>query len=75
MVIDQSYSALRQGDAPPSRAAIELDVDARQIRTLERRLACPILGSGRPRFARHAEHVAAVHRAGGYPVLRKARGS
>jgi|688.fasta_scaffold907185_2 hypothetical protein len=74
-VIGQSYRVLRQGGAPPSRAAIELDVDARQIRTLERRLARPTSGSGHPRFARHADHVTAALRAGGYPVLRGARGS
>jgi hypothetical protein len=67
-----SYAALRyQGVPPPgARAALELP-EATATRFERLFLARPGAGPDpmRPRFARHASHVAAVMARGGYPVL------
>jgi hypothetical protein len=67
-----SYAALRyQGVAPPrARATLELP-EATAVRFERLFLARPGAGPDpmRPRFARHAVHVAAVMAQGGFPVM------
>jgi hypothetical protein len=73
--IGRTYAALRQGGASRSRAGLELGLSTDEQHQLEAlfRVRRPGLGCDavRPRFARCAQHVAAVQRAGGYPVLRR----
>lgn len=64
-----AYAALRFGGASPARARTELALEPLVAARLE-------AGFGRwpgrwmrPRFARHAAHVAGVRAAGGFPVL------
>lgn len=71
--IGRSYAALRLAGAPPLRACAELGLKPEAMQPFETRLRTPKPGEGcdavRPRFARCRSHVAAVLRAGGYPVL------
>jgi hypothetical protein len=71
--IGRTYAALRQSGASSSRAGLELGLSAGEQHQLEAlfRVRRPGLGCDavRPRFARCAQHVAAVRHAGGYPVL------
>jgi len=67
-----SYAALRYQGVPPPRVRIALELPAATAARFERLfLARPGAGPDpmRPRFARHASHVAAVLAQGGYPVL------
>ncbi len=68
-----SYAALRHGGEPAWRARVALGLADEAAVRLERQFRSrrdngpdPM----RPRFAQHAEHVAAVTAEGGYPVLR-----
>lgn len=67
-----SYAALRYEGAPPPRARAALGLTEPSAARLER-LFQKKPGGGpdamRPRFARHAGHVAAVLAEGGFPVL------
>ncbi len=71
--IGRTFSALRLSGASLGRACAELGVPAARGRRLEALFRTPHPGqscdSARPRFARCAEHVAAVAALGGYPVL------
>ena len=71
--IGRTYAALRQSGASSRRAGLELGLSVAELHQLEAlfRVRRPGLGCDavRPRFARCAQHVAAVRRAGGYPVL------
>lgn len=72
----KSYAALRHGGAPPWRAQAQLGLKARVAVRLEKMFQARRGGSHdpmRPRFARHAAHVAAVLRQGGFPVLPERR--
>jgi hypothetical protein len=64
--------ALRRGGDPPWRAQTQLGLSgldaARSEGPFRRRLQQGCAG-GLPRFAAHGDHVAAVLREGGYPVL------
>jgi hypothetical protein len=71
------YAALRHGGCCPTRAALELKLDAERARRLE---ACfqARRGGGpddpmKPRYARNGRHVADVLAQGGYPVLPERR--
>ena len=68
-----TYAALRYGGASQSRAQAELAISAGEAHCLERifKVVRPgkMLDRMRPRFARHADHVAAVLAAGGYPAI------
>lgn len=67
-----SYAVLRHGGSPPAAAQAELALEPRRALRLERLFQARKGGgpdSIKPRFAHHAAHVAAVERAGGYPVL------
>lgn len=71
-----AYAASRHGGAPPGLAAVELALPAETAAELERLFQRrPGGGPGRmrPRFARHAAHVAAVMAAGGYPAIAERR--
>lgn len=68
--IGRSYAVLRQGGAPSTRAQAELGLTApaaRQLETWFRRARSVAAACGRPAFAHHRSHVAAVVAAGGYP--------
>ena len=69
----QSYSVLRHGGASPARALAELAVPFERELELEALFKVRRPGKGgdamRPKFARHAQHVAAVVAAGGYPAM------
>ena len=69
----ESYSVLRHGGASQARACAELGVSFGRGEVLESLFRGVRGGSGadamRPRFARHAQHVAAVLAAGGYPAI------
>lgn len=71
--IGRTYAALRLAGATRDRACVELGATPEAMRPFERRLGQARPGEGcdavRPRFARCGAHVAAVLRAGGYPVL------
>ena len=70
------YAASRHGGAPPDLVAVELALPARAAAELERLFQHRPGRAGdamKPRFARHAEHVAAVMAEGGYPALVRAR--
>lgn len=71
------YSALRHGGAPQARACAELGVSSGRGQLLEawfrRRGGGPGSDAMRPSFARHAAHVRAVLRAGGYPIAERPR--
>lgn len=70
--VSAAYAALRYGGAPPESAQIQLDLAtsaAGRLERLFRARAARGADAQRPRFARHAAHVAAVTEAGGYPVL------
>ena len=71
--IGRTYAALRFSGASESRARIELGLAPRRGRELEAMLRASRPGNRadreRPRFARCAQHVAAVKAAGGFPVL------
>lgn len=73
--IGRTYAALRHSGASQGRACAELGLAADRGRRLEALFRVPHPGQGadaaRPRFARCAEHAAAVVAAGGYPVLRR----
>jgi hypothetical protein len=66
------YAALRYEGVPPPRVRATLGLTPAIAADLER-LFMGRPGGGedpmRPRFARHAEHVAAVMGEGGYPVM------
>ena len=67
------YAALRHGGEPVWRARVALGLADEAAARLERQFQRRRDGGPdpmRPRFARHAEHVAAVLGEGGYPVLR-----
>jgi hypothetical protein len=69
-----SYAALRYQGVPPPEAKAALELPEATAARFERLfLARPGAGPDpmRPRFARHALHVAAVTAQGGYPVLPK----
>lgn len=71
-----SYAAWRHGGAPPGIVAVQLDLPAEAAARLERLFQSRPGGSGdamKPRFARHAAHVAAVLAQGGYPALAERR--
>ena len=69
----QAYAVLRHGGASQARARAELALSGAKAQALEALFRVRPPGRGmdamRPRFARHAEHVAAVTAAGGFPVL------
>ncbi|MBL8772669.1 MAG: hypothetical protein JNK30_14900 [Phenylobacterium sp.] len=69
----ETYSVLRCGGATPARACAETGVRSGRGSWLEAGFQAGLgVADGRairPRFAGHAEHVAAVQAAGGYPVL------
>ena len=71
--IGRTYAALRYSGASEGRARIELGLAPRRGRELEAMFRAPRPGDRadreRPRFARCAQHVAAVKAAGGFPVL------
>jgi hypothetical protein len=72
----KSYAALRHGGAPPDRARAQLGLKPAVAARLEKMFHAKAGGGAdamKPRFARHAEHVAAVLKAGGFPVLRERR--
>jgi hypothetical protein len=68
------YVNLRYEGYPPPRARAELGLSEGPAAKLER-LFLTRCAEGRsamrPKFARHAKHVAAVRAAGGFPVLRR----
>jgi hypothetical protein len=68
----KSYAALRHGGAPPWLARAQLGLKARVADRLEA-LFLARHDSMRPRFARHAAHVAAALEQGGFPVLPERR--
>ena len=66
------YAVLRYGGASQARACAELGVKSGRASQLEagfRRATAGGPDPMRPAFARHARHVAAVLKAGGYPEL------
>ena len=71
--VHESYSVLRQGGASQARACAELGVKSGREVVLEAVFQALRPGKGgtggRPRFARHTQHVADVLAAGGYPAL------
>lgn len=71
--VGQAYAALRHGGASQARARAELAIGDDQAVWLEGifRRAPPGRGMDamRPRYARHAQHVAAVLALGGFPAL------
>jgi hypothetical protein len=69
----RSYAALRQEGAPPWRARSELGLQAAAAARFERLFQARTGIPGKPRFARHRQHVAAVLAEGGYPVLPERR--
>ena len=73
--IGRTYAALRYSGASDRRAWTELGLAPRRGRELEAMFRAPRPGDRsdreRPRFARCAQHVAAVVAAGGFPVLRR----
>jgi len=73
--IGRTYAALRYSGASESRAWTELGLVPRRGRELEAVFRAARPGDRadreRPRFARCAQHVAAVKAAGGFPVLRR----
>jgi hypothetical protein len=73
--IGRTYAALRYSGASESRAWTELGLAPRRGRQLEAIFRAPRPGDRsdreRPRFARCAQHVAAVAAVGGFPVLRR----
>ena len=67
-----SYAACRHGGAPPELVAVELELPAPIAEKLERLFQRRPGGGGdamKPRFARHADHIAAVMAEGGYPAI------
>ena len=70
----ETYTVLRYGGASMARACAEIYVSSGRGITLEAIFQVRRPGTGgnamRPRFARHAAHVAAATAAGGYPALR-----
>jgi hypothetical protein len=72
----KSYAALRHGGAPPWLARAQLGLKPRVATRLETLFLARRDGGHdpmRPRFARHAAHVAAVMQQGGFPVLPERR--
>ena len=68
----KSYAVLRYEGVPPPRARATLELPEATAADLERLFQARPAGGDdpmRPRFARHADHVGAVMRRGGYPVL------
>jgi hypothetical protein len=68
----RSYAVLRYEGAPPPRAREALGLAEATAASLERLFQARTGGGDdlmRPRFARHAAHVAAVLAEGGYPVM------
>jgi hypothetical protein len=71
-----SYAALRHGGAPPSRARSQLGLPKRvafELEQLFRKRCGAGPGGMRPKFARHEQHVRAVLKGGGFPVLPERR--
>lgn len=71
-----SYAALRYGGVPPASAQAQLNLRPRVAVRLERLFQAREPGGSdpmRPKFARHARHVAAVLAQGGYPALAERR--
>ena len=70
----ETYAVLRYGGASMARACAEIYVSSGRGMVLEAIFQVRRPGAGgdamRPRFARHAAHVAATTAAGGYPALR-----
>ncbi|MBS0362090.1 MAG: hypothetical protein JSR98_11980 [Proteobacteria bacterium] len=67
-----SYAACRHGGAPPGLVAVELELPGPIAARLERLFQQRPGAEGdamKPRFARNADHVAAVNAAGGYPAI------
>lgn len=68
----KSYAVLRYEGAPPPQVRAALGLPEAAAARLERLFQAKSGGGSdpmRPRFARHAAHVAAVAAEGGYPVL------
>jgi len=66
------YAVLRYEGAPPPQVRAQLGLPEATAASLERLFQAKPGGgmeAMRPRFARHAAHVAAVAAQGGYPVL------
>ena len=71
-VTHASYAACRHGGSPPQIVAVQLDLPREAAERLERLFRAQPGRAGdamKPRFARHAAHVGAVLRAGGYPAI------
>jgi hypothetical protein len=75
LLASASYAAARHGGAPPGVVAVELALPAETAVKLERLFQRR--GGGvnamKPRFARHAAHVASALAEGGFPVLPERR--
>ncbi len=69
----RSYAALRQEGAPPWRAQSELGLQAAAAARFERLFRARSGMPGKPRFARHRQHVTAVMAEGGFPALAERR--
>ena len=75
-VTHASYAACRHGGSPPQIVAVQLDLPREAAERLERLFRAQPGRAGdamKPRVARHAAHVGAVLRAGGYPAIGERR--
>jgi hypothetical protein len=76
LLASASYAAARHGGAPPGFVATELALPAETAAKLERlfqRRGGGGANAMKPRFARHATHVAAALAEGGFPALPERR--
>lgn len=75
LLASASYAAARHGGAPPDLVRVELALPVEAAAKLERLFQRRSGGVNamKPRFARHAAHVAAVLGEGGFPTLPERR--